>query len=47
MAKVFEKAETFNQDISGWDVSNVTTMKKLFQYSGITNESYKPTTDLV
>jgi len=28
VAKLFEKAETFNQDISGLDVSNVTNMNK-------------------
>ena len=32
----------FNQDISGWDVSKVTNMEGMFDYTNISN-NYKPT----
>lgn len=31
MRKMFENRESFNQDISGWDLSNVTDMEKMFE----------------
>lgn len=31
MKKMFEDSESFNQNISGWDVSNVTDMEKMFE----------------
>ena len=37
MNSMFEDAAVFNQDISGWNVSNVTDMKEMF--SGATNMS--------
>ena len=33
MSALFENATTFNQDISGWDVSNVTNMSGMFHYA--------------
>jgi surface protein len=30
MYRIFSESEAFNQDISGWDVSNVTDMKGMF-----------------
>jgi surface protein len=30
MSQIFECVEDFNEDISGWDVSNVTNMHNMF-----------------
>ena len=27
---MFERTDTFNQDLGGWDVSNVTNMQRMF-----------------
>ena len=41
MNSMFYGCEAFNQDISRWDVSNVTNMKYIFNYCPI-EEKYKP-----
>ena len=33
MSRLFYDARVFNQDISGWNVSNVTDMGGMFAYS--------------
>jgi surface protein len=41
MSHMFYYASTFNQDISGWDVGNVTFMENIFNGSGLSNENAK------
>lgn len=38
MERVFLKARNFNQDISVWDVSSVTTMSRMFRRSGFNQD---------
>lgn len=40
MAGMFSYASAFNQDISGWNVSNVTTMTGLFQSTSFSSANY-------
>jgi len=37
MHRLFEGANDFNQDISSWDVSNVTDMSEMFRNAGSFN----------
>ena len=37
---MFQYATTFNQDISGWDVSNVTIMKDMSRGAGLSTGNY-------
>jgi len=37
MSVMFQNAEAFNQDISSWDVSNVTDMNSMFWYASSFN----------
>ena len=41
MRKMFEDRETFNQNISGWDVSNVTDMDKMFDEASSFNQDLR------
>ncbi len=43
MRRVFDNAEVFNQDISGWDVSNVENMHRMLENSGLSVENYDAT----
>jgi surface protein len=38
MARMFEKATTFNQDISGWDTGNVNNMNLMFYIATAFNQ---------
>jgi surface protein len=40
MSYIFYNATSFNQDISTWDVSNVTTMENAFDYTAISETNY-------
>ena len=41
MNEMFENAEEFNQDISGWNVSNVKNKKDMFKGSPLENNPPK------
>ena len=41
MYQMFYSAETFNQDISNWNISNETDTDEMFEYCPI-EEEYKP-----
>eukprot|EP00978_Attheya_sp_CCMP212_P004840 scaffold10634_cov83-Attheya_sp.AAC.3 len=38
MQYMFNGASAFNQDLSAWDVSNVTTMQEMFQGASVFNQ---------
>ncbi len=38
MTDLFRNKSTFNQDLSGWDVSDVTDMRRMFQNSGFNQD---------
>ena len=40
MSNLFRNQTTFNDDISNWNVSNVTDMREMFQDSGISTDNY-------
>eukprot|EP00978_Attheya_sp_CCMP212_P048070 scaffold469513_cov153-Attheya_sp.AAC.1 len=36
---MFQSASAFNQDISAWDVSNITTMQQMFYGASVFNQN--------
>ena len=42
MAYMFSHSTIFNQDISNWDVSNVTNMESMFEYAVSFNQDLSP-----
>jgi surface protein len=39
MSFLFNLASSFNRDLSNWDVSNVTTMSSMFEFSNLSVEN--------
>ena len=42
MGGTFSGTAAFNQDIGGWDVSNVTNMNRMFFWADKMQDNYKP-----
>jgi surface protein len=40
MRFMFYQAYAFNQDIGGWNITSVTTMDNMFEFSGLSTENY-------